>query len=489
MRKALLFLSAAAVALSGTAVTAQYAVRALDPRLVAEAQREHPALVEEYGGAETGQRAAYVNQVGSRVAAYSGIANPSAAYHFTLLNSAVENAFSVPGGYIYVTRELMTLMDNEAELAFALGHEVGHVAAGHAQQREQAESRAVWEQMPWILVGNIFGGVLGNAVASRSIQRAELKTLSFSRNQEYEADTLGIRYMIAAGYDPAGAAEILAALTRNSALEARFQGSNSRQLPEWASTHPLTGNRMERAAMEARSTGRVGTGIKNRNTFLERLDGMYVDDDPEQGIIDGRTFTHPDLRIQFSVPVGYLMQNGTRAVSISGSAGKAQFGGGRYNGTLENYSYALIQQLAGNRQLPVAPPQRTMINGIPAVYTIARANTSSGIIDVGVVAYEWAPGTFYHFVMMTTGGAGIGPFIPMVNSLRKISPQEAAAIRPRVIDVVTVKPGDTVQSLSSRMGYSNFKLDRFLALNGLAPNAPLAPGRKVKLVVYGTRSG
>src|SRR5678816_2705991 len=130
---------------------------------------------------------------------------------------------------------------------------------------------------------------------------------------------------------------------------------------------------------------RVGTGIKNRNTFLERLDGMYVDDDPEQGIIDGRTFTHPDLRIQFSVPVGYLMQNGTRAVSISGSAGKAQFGGGRYNGTLENYSYALIQQLAGNRQLPVAPPQRTMINGIPAVYTIARANTSSGIIDVGVV--------------------------------------------------------------------------------------------------------
>ena len=281
MRKALLFLSAAAVALSGTAVTAQYAVRALDPRLVAEAQREHPALVEEYGGAETGQRAAYVNQVGSRVAAFSGIANPSAAYHFTLLNSAVENAFSVPGGYIYVTRELMTLMDNEAELAFALGHEVGHVAAGHAQQREQAESRAVWEQMPWILVGNIFGGVLGNAVASRSIQRAELKTLSFSRNQEYEADTLGIRYMIAAGYDPAGAAEILAALTRNSALEARFQGSNSRQLPEWASTHPLTGNRMERAAMEARSTGRVGTGIKNRNTFLERLDGMGAPQPPK----------------------------------------------------------------------------------------------------------------------------------------------------------------------------------------------------------------
>ena len=152
MRRALLFLSAAALALSGTAVTAQYAVLGLDPRLVAEAQREHAALVEEYGGAETGQRAAYVSQVGSRVAAFSGIANPAAAYRFTLLNSAVENAFSVPGGYIYITRELMALMDNEAELAFALGHEVGHVASGHAQQREEAQSRAVREQLPWIFL-------------------------------------------------------------------------------------------------------------------------------------------------------------------------------------------------------------------------------------------------------------------------------------------------------------------------------------------------
>ena len=489
MRRALLFLSATALALSGTAVTAQYAVRGLDPRLVAEAQRDHPALVEEYGGAETGQRAAYVSQVGNRVAAFSGIANPAAAYHFTLLNSAVENAFSVPGGYIYVTRQLMALMDNEAELAFALGHEVGHVAAGHAQQRVQAESRAVREQLPWIFLGNIFGGVLGNAVANRSIMQAEMKTLSFSRNQEYEADTLGMRYMIAAGYDPAGAAEILAALTSNSALEARVQGNQNRQLPEWASTHPLSANRMQRALAEARSTGRVGTGTKNRNAFLQRLDGLYVDDDPEQGIIDGRTFTHPDLKMQFVVPVGYLMQNGTHAVSISGSAGKAQFGGGRYNGTLESYSFALIQQLGGNRQLPVAPPQRTVINGIPAVYTTARANTSSGLVDVGVVAYQWEPGTFYHFVMMTTGGAGIGPFASMVNSLRKITPQEAAAIRPRVIDIETVKAGDTVQSLSSRMAYPNFRLERFLTMNGLAPNARLAPGQKVKLVVFGTRTG
>jgi predicted Zn-dependent protease len=487
MRKALLFLSAAAVALSGTAVTAQYAPRSLDPRLVAEAQKENIEVVKQYGGAESGARAAYVDQVGHKVAAFSGIANPGAAYHFTLLNSAVENAFSVPGGYIYVTRQLLTLMDDEAELAFVLGHETGHVAAGHAQQRERAENRAVWQQLPWILLGGIFGGNIGNAVATRGLLTAKLQTLKFSREQEYQADTLGMRYMIAAGYDPSGAAEILAALTRNSALQARIQGDNNRKLPEWASTHPLSENRMQRELAEARSTGRLGTGIVNRDRFLAQLDGAFVDDDPAQGVIDGRTFTHPDLRIGFTVPVGYLMDNGTESVSISGSAGEAEFSGGRYRGTLENYIGAVLQSLAGNQRIAIPAPRRTVINGIPAAYTVTRANAGSGAVDVGIVAYQWAPDTVYHFVMLTSAGSGFGPFASMIDSIRKITPAQAAAIRPRVIDVVTVKPGDTVQSLSERMAYRNFRLERFLTLNGLPAGGRLTPGQRVKLVVYGER--
>jgi len=487
MRKALLFLSAAAVVLSGTAVPAQYAPRSLDPRLVAEAQKENLEVVKQYGGAESGARAAYVDEVGHKVAAFSGIANPGAAYHFTLLNSAVENAFSVPGGYIYVTRQLLTLMDDEAELAFVLGHETGHVAAGHAQQRERAENRAVWQQLPWILLGGIFGGNVGNAVATRGLLTAKLQTLKFSREQEYQADTLGMRYMIAAGYDPSGAAEILAALTRNSALQARIQGNDNRKLPEWASTHPLSENRMQRELAEARSTGRLGTGIVNRDRFLAQLDGAFVDDDPAQGVIDGRTFTHPDLRIEFTVPVGYLMDNGTESVSISGSAGEAEFSGGRYRGTLENYIGAVLQSLAGDQRIAIPAPRRTVINGIPAAYTVTRANSGSGAVDVAIVAYQWAPDTVYHFAMLTSAGSGFGPFASMINSIRKITPAQAAAIRPRVIDVVTVRPGDTVQSLSERMAYRNFRLDRFLALNGLPAGGRLTPGQRVKLVVYGER--
>jgi len=478
MPKSVLLLAAAVMAL--TPAAAQQ-LRYLDPRDVAQAQREHAQLVQELGGAETGPRAAYVASVGRRVSAYSGLANPGQALHFTTLNSAVENAFSVPGGYVYVTRQLLTLMDDESELAFAIGHEVGHVAANHAHIREQYAQRNSYGVLGQI-IGAIFGGGFGNVLEAR----AKMDSLSFSREQEYQADSLGIRYMIQAGYDPVGASEILAALSRNTALQARVQGRTNRQTPEWASTHPLSENRMQRALLEARSTGRLGKGMRNRDGFLAELEGIYVDDDPAQGVIDGASFTHPDLRIQFSVPTGYLMSNATDAVTISGSAGKAQFRGGQFSGSLDQAAMLALRQLTGGA-IAIPPPQHVTINGMPAAITSTRANGTSGPIDASVAVYRWDAQRVYYFVMLTPGGYGVGPFIPMINSLRRITPQEAAAIRPRIIHVVTVAPGDTVQSLASRMAYRDFRLDRFLSLNGLASSSRLVPGQKVKLVVYGAR--
>jgi len=480
MRRTVLLLTAAALAITPAAAQR---LRYLNPQDVAEAQRDHAEIVRELGGAETGPRAAYVESIGRRVAAFSGLANPGQALHFTTLNSAVENAFSVPGGYVYVTRQLMDLMDDESQLAFAIGHEVGHVAANHAHIREQYAQRN-----PLGVFGQIIGAIFGPGVTDVLTARSRLDTLSFSREQEYEADTLGIRYMIAAGYDPAGAAGILAALSRQSAIEARVQGRTNRQTPEWASTHPLSENRMQRALATAQATGRLGKGIRNRDIFLSELEGLYVDDDPAQGVIEGATFTHPDLKIQFSVPQGYLMSNGTDAVTISGSAGKAQFRGGQFSGSLDNAILLAFRQLAGGQSnFPVPPPQHLTINGMPAAITTARVNTQSGLIDASVAAYQWDPQRIYYFVMLTPGGYGVQPFAPMINSLRRISPAEAAAIRPRVIHIEAVRAGDTVQSLASRMAYRDFKLERFLSLNGLAANSVLAPGQKVKLVIYGTR--
>ena len=468
---------------------AQAAPGYLSQRDVAEAQRQHPELVAEFGGAETGARAAYVEGVGRRVAAYTGVPNSAGAYRFTTLNSAVENAFALPGGYVYITRQLMGLMGDEAELAFVLGHETGHIAARHAQARKSAASRnSILGVLGAILGSAIGGNGFGSLISQSAQQYAQMATLSFSRDQEYQADTLGMRYLIAAGYDPLAGATMLASIGRATDLEARIQGRDQRSTPEWARTHPLSVNRTQRAQAEARRSGRAGVGMRNQDQFLAQLEGIYVDDDPAQGVIEGRSFTHPDLRFQFHVPTGYLMQNGTRAISISGSAGQAQFSTGRFNGDLPTYINQVIYQLTeGRGGVAMAAPRQTVINGIPAMYAVGRANTRSGAVDVSVMAYRWAPDRAYHFVMLTRAGTGIGPFTPMVDSLRRITPQEASAIRPRIIDVVTVAPGDTPQSLARRMAYRDYQLERFLSLNGLAANSRLIPGQKVKVVVYGTR--
>lgn len=483
MRLHLLLAATAAAVLSGPGNTQ---MRSLNPREVAEAQRQHPELIKEFGGAETGSRAAYVEGVGRRVAAFSGVTNPGQVYHFTTLNSAVENAFAIPGGYIYITRQLMGLMDDESELAFVLGHETGHIAANHAKQRKAAATR---NSILGVL-GAILGGVVGtSSLGNFAQQYAQAATLGFSRDQEYQADFLATRYVIAAGYDPLGGAKILAALGRADALQLRLQGKDNRSTPEWASTHPNSQNRVQREQALAVQSGRAGKGVRNRDQFLAQLQGLTVDDDPAQGIIEGRDFIHPDLRLRFTVPTGYLMQNSASAVSIEGSAGKAQFSGGGYTGTLDDYIARVINSLTdGRQQVAMSQPQRTTINGMEAMYTTVRANSSSGAVDVSVMAYRWDRDTVYHFAMLTQAGAGIGPFASMVDSFRRVAANEAAAIRPRVIDIVTVRAGDTVRSLGQRMAYRDFQLERFVALNGISANAPLTPGQKIKLVVYGRRA-
>ena len=485
--RALAALSASVVAFSfaaGDGAIAQTKTRSISQSTAAQAAQQHPQIVEEFGGEEAGARGQYIRNVGAKVGAQTNIANGSNAFKVTTLNSPVMNAFAVPGGYLYVTRQLVGLMNDEAELASVLGHEAGHIAARHSAERQRAG-----------ILSQILS--VGAAVLTGSSQIGQLLgqvsqgvVLSYSRKQEFEADDLGVRYIAGAGYDANASASFLNSLGAATSLEARAAGrDDERSTPTWARSHPLSADRVKRATEKARATGRAGTGLRNRDTFLAMLDGIMVDDDPKQGVIDGRTFTHPDLRLRFAVPDGYGMQNGARAVSIVGQRGQAQFSGGNYTGGIESYIGQVFRALAGNnQQVGYTQPRRTTINGIPAAYSTARVNSQQGQVDVTVFAYQWDNDTLYHFAMITPGGSGLGPFESMVGSIGRISAAEAAAIRPRVIDVVTVGTRDSVASLAARMAYNDYKEERFRVLNGLTSNTALRPGQKVKIVVYGTRA-
>jgi len=479
-------LAAIACATDGSAQQSrQQKARTLSQSAVSQARQQHPQIVTEFGGEESGTRSTYVRNVGARVTAQTNINGGARAFNITTLNSPVMNAFAVPGGYLYITRQLLGLMNDEAELASVLGHEAGHITARHSAQRRRT---GLLSQLGALIVGVVTGS---GQLAQIAGQAGQVWALSYSRNQELQADDLGVRYMTAAGYDPNAAASMLASLGAWTDLEARFQGrdGDQRSAPSWARTHPLSADRVRRATQRAQQTGRAGTGIRNREQHLAALSGMYFDDDPAQGVIEGRDFLHPDLRLAFTIPQGFGIQNGTRAVAIVGQNGQAQFSTGPYNGDLRGYVGQVFRALAGQQaQIANPPAQTTTINGLPAAYATARAQTQQGVVDVTVVAYQFDSNRAYHFAMITPGGSGLGPFAPMVQSLRRMTPQQAAAVRPRVIQIHTVRAGDTVQRLAGRMAYDSFQVERFTTLNGLTANAPLRAGDRVKIVVYGNRS-
>lgn len=451
-----------------------------------------PQLVADFGGLYAGPQAALVQRVGRTVAAQSGIADAQSQFNFRLLNSPVENAFAIPGGYVYVTRALLALMNNEAELAFVLGHETGHVAARHTDARQKIAQRnvllgALGQAVLGGLLGNSALGQVGQQLGQSGIQRLVVgNVMSHSRKDEFEADDLGTVYMARAGYDQGAAPTILASLAAETDLEKRESG-NTRTTPGWALSHPDPALRVSRLLQRARAAGGSGAAPKTSPTFLAALDGMLVEDDPHQGVIDGQVFRFPDDRFKFTAPAGYGMSNGADAVTISGGAGQATFTGGTYNGDLKAVLAKAIAAISDGKGTVPANPTQSTINGMPALSASASAQDGSGnALDVTFYAIARSPTKAYSFTLIQPAGRGPGDLAPLVQSFTAMTPAEAAAVKPRVIRVVTVKVGETVTTMAARMAYPRDGRERFLVLNGLpAGTERLVPGSRVKLVVYG----
>lgn len=469
---------AATVAQSGTGTV--QSISAKDKQQGAEA---HPQLVAEFGGAMTGTQAQYVESVGKKIAVQSGLSNAQGDFTVTLLNSPVNNAFAIPGGYVYTTRQLVALMNNEAELAAVMGHEVGHVAARHAARRQSAATRNAVIGV----LGSVLSGVLlknsqvGQVLQQGFMQGSQLLTLKYSRGQETEADNLGIAYLNKAGYDPRAMSTVLGSLAAQNALDARLMGSTDK-VPEWASTHPDPASRVRTALTRAGSNAK---GVTNRDLFLSRITGLTYGDDPKQGIVDGHKFTHPDLKLSFTAPNGFYLVNGTRAVAITGQAGKAQFTTAAYAGDMDAYVRSAFATLTESGQAQINPGtiSRTTVGGIPAAYATARVASGNSQVDVTVFAYEWAKDSAFHFITIVPAGSA-AVFDGMFQSMRRIAVAEAIAVKPRKLVVETVRKGDTVQTLARRMAYTDAQEERFRVLNGLAAGATVTTGQKVKLVTY-----
>tara|TARA_B100001939_G_scaffold347435_1_gene369045 strand:- start:7511 stop:9031 length:1521 start_codon:yes stop_codon:yes gene_type:complete len=444
----------------------------------------HPAVLAEHGGVyDDPELGGYVASVGGRLVAASEM--PDEPFTFTVLNSPLVNAFALPGGYIYVTRGILALFNDEAEMASVLGHEIGHVTARHTAKRYN-------QQMFAGLLGAGIGIFAKNEQVGQLFNYgSQLYLLSYSRDQEYQSDELGVRYTSRAGMNPYGAPDMLRALQAETELQDLISNrTGESRPPEFFSTHPNTQERAQRARAAARATGLAPQSRpRHRDRYLAAIDGMIYGDDPKQGLIRGRTFWHGELRFTFEAPEHYRLINSSEAVLIQGTGpvqgSVALFAGGPLkNRSLSSYLAALWKDLGADQ--PLQGLQETRVGGMPALTGWARGSMQNTPVIVRLMAIRYSAEQAYHFLMIIPENlyeAQEQGLRRMTYSFRKLSATEAGKYKPRRIKIVTVQQGDTAHSLSRRMAFEDYRLERFLVLNGLDRTTKLRAGQKVKLIV------
>ncbi len=439
-----------------------------------EGAEAHPKIVEAYGGVYDDPRVgAYVAEVTARIAKSAG--GNGVTYRVTILNSPIVNAFALPGGYVYVTRGLLALVDDEAELAGVIGHEIGHVIARHGAQRQTAALGAS-------VVGAVLGAVVGSSAAGQAAGLGGEGLLAgYSRDQEYEADALGVRYLAQAGYDPQAEADFLQSMADEQALKDRIKNrKRDTSTADWLASHPATPDRVKAAREHAEESGMAaGAGERNRDALFRAVDGLIYGDAPEQGMVRGRRFVHPGWRIVFTAPPNYTVTNATKAVIVQGpDEAIVKFDTARKESAVEIGAYLGSVWAAGAELSKI---DRYQLNGMPA----AEATTKAGKYNVRLVAVEAAPDKVYRFLMGVPPSVGTrqdGPLRELVQSFHRLSEAEARAAKPLRLRIVTVARGETAEMLGTRMEFADFRTERFRALNGLRAGEQPRSGTKVKIV-------
>jgi predicted Zn-dependent protease len=433
------------------------------------AERENARILASYGGTyDNPKLQAVIEKTVARLVAASE--RPDLTYTVVILNSSGINAFALPNGTIYVTRGLIILANDEAELASVLAHEMGHVIARHAAIREEQARRAA-------VVAHVVTDVLDDpAAGAMALAKSKLTLANFSRGQELEADGIGVGISARAGFDAYGAARILTDMQRNAELKAGKSGSDPRAL-DFLSSHPATPERIKNALENAKQY--KSAGERDRGEYLAALDGAVYGEDPSEGLVRGRRFTHGKLGFTFTVPPGFTLDNTAQAVLGLRDGGNEAL-------RLDVVTIPLEQTLSSYLtsgwmdNVDRSSVEELTLNGFPAATAVASGESWGFrlyVVRYGTDVYRFIFAAKQRSIESDTA------FRETVQSFRRMTVEEAAKVQPLHLAVRAVQPGDTVEKLAKRMAVGERAFETFRVLNGLSPGEPLAPGRKVKLVV------
>lgn len=434
--------------------------------------RENARILASYGGVyENPPLQAEIESTVAKLVAASE--RPDLKYQVTMLNSPAINAFALPNGQLYISRGLVALAADKAELASVLAHEMGHVIARHAAIREEQARQTA-------LISQVVSEVLSDPnMGALALAKSRLTLASFSRAQEFEADGIGVGISSRAGFDSFGAARFLTAMQRNADLKAvRKDDKVDPELADFMSSHPATPERVKNALANARQFAGPGNGTRDRDAYLAAIDGMVYGEDPSEGFARGRRFLHPKLGFTFVAPNHFSLDNTSQAVLGLKDGGDEAM-------RLDVVSVPAEQRLSDYLKsgwidnVDPASAEEFTINGFPAATAAAKGERWSFrlfAVRFGSDVYRFI------FAARSLTAENDRAFRDSVSTFRRMSLKESAAVKPLHIRVVTAKPGDTIDKLANRMA-TDHKLARLLLLNGFSAGDTIKPGEKVKLVM------
>jgi predicted Zn-dependent protease len=423
-----------------------------------------------YGLYDDAALGAYVSRMGLALAAKTQ--RPGLPYRFSVLDSPVVNAFAVPGGSVYVTRGILAMMSSEAELAAVLGHELGHVNARHSMSRMSQQQLAQIGLAVGSVISEDFAKYAGLAGAG-----LQVLFLKYSRDDENQADALGVAYARAAGYNPADMAVTFTALQKMGDL------SGGGSLPGFLSTHPLTDARIAHV-QEMLEPGDQGL-VRGNETYLRKVENVVYGEDPRQGYVENGVFYHPVLRFRFAVPAGWRVENTPAQVLLlaADENGGIILRGAKTADTAEAYARKQAAGIAeaGGRLLSESPRTINGLAGYEQSYTVTQEGSAAVRMDLLCLKKG---GWVYAFQAISPEASAqryAPDFQRVVGSFEELTEAGKINRAPKRLALVEANGRDTLQAIFKRAGMPEGSWPRFAVWNGLVASAVPPAGRLVKI--------
>jgi predicted Zn-dependent protease len=436
-----------------------------------------PQVMATFGEYKDQSILALIKKKGNEMGAISHRSNLE--FHYRILDSPVINAFAVPGGYVYLTRGILAQFNNEAEMAGVIGHEMGHITARHTAS---AQSKQQLGQL--LLIGGMMASEELRKYSDYAMQGMQLLFLSFSRENEREADRLGVEYSSKIGYDAHKMADFYKVLIKMNLAD-------HAGIPTFMSTHPDPGDRynsVNQSATAWQDSLHLPSYKVNSDNYLSLIDGMVFGEDPRQGYVEGQNFYHPELKFKFTFPSGWKLENSPIQVRMIPPDGKALI---VFTTAPEKSLEDAVKATQEQLQLNIQESKRTTVNGMKAIATLSSQTSqdqSTGQnLTIKILSYfiDYNGNNYvFHGVSNDVNFNNyLNLFETTMLNFNKLTDQSKLNVQPKKIKIIKVQNQGTLADALQSLGIKQKQMEELAFLNDLELQDKVPAGKLIKIIV------